>query len=171
MERVDLRDLRDFLWIVAVMTRWMVRVRHADLRIRAIAELARELERDDARDVCLERQNLQIEHQLCVIGEQGGDAHRPIQVGHHVVDRRCLGMLDLPLDLANAVEILIDANTIRYAHALLQPRDISAERIEQARTTPQRRAARVRVAALAEEALEDDPRMRFGGERGRRRRP
>ena len=171
VERVDLGDLRHLFRIVAVMARGMVRVGHADLRIRAIALLARELERDDARDIRLERQNLQIEHELRVIGERGGNAHRPIQVGHRVIHRRGLGTLDLPLDLANAVEILIDANTIRDAHALLEPRDVSAERIEQAGAAAQRLAARGRVAALAEEALEDDARMRLGGERGRRRRP
>src|SRR4029077_16210305 len=80
-------------------------------------------------------------------------------------------MLDLPLDLANAVEIMIDANTIRYAHALLEPRDVSAEGIEQAGATAPRVAARGRVAALAEEALEDDARVRLGRERGGRRRP
>ena len=141
----------------------MVRVRHADFRIGAIAQLARELERDDPRDVRLERQNLQIEHELRVIGECGGDADRPIEVGHRVVHRPGLGTLDLPLDLANAVEILIDANTIGHAHALLEPRDVFAERIEQARPAAQRRAARGRVASLAEQALEDDARMRFGG--------
>src|SRR5580765_3880885 len=54
VERVDLRDLRHLFGIGAVMTRWMVRVGDADLRIRAIALLARELERDDARDLRLE---------------------------------------------------------------------------------------------------------------------
>ena len=153
------------------MTGRMVRVGHADLRIRAIALLARELERDDARDIRLERQNLQVEHELRVIGERGGNAHRPIQIGHRVVRRRCLGTLDLPLDLANAVEILIDAHAIGHAHALLEPRDVFAERIEQAGATAQRRAARGRVAALAEQALEDDARMRLGRKRRRRRRP
>src|SRR5439155_25370134 len=135
--------------IVAVMTRWMVRVGHADLRIRAIALLARELKRDDAREIRLERQNLQIEHELRVIGERGGNAHRPIEVGHRVLHRRGLGTLDLSLDLANAVEIVIDANTIGEAYAPLEPRDVSAERVEQACATAQGFAARRRVAALA----------------------
>src|SRR5207344_207129 len=47
MERIDLCNLRYFFGIVAVMTDWMVRVRNADLRIRSIALLARELEGDD----------------------------------------------------------------------------------------------------------------------------
>ena len=99
MERIDLRDLRHLFRIVAVMTGGMVRVRDADLRIRAIALLARELERDDARDIRLKGQNLQVEHELRVIGERGGNTHRPIEIGHLVVRRRLLGTLDLPLDL------------------------------------------------------------------------
>jgi hypothetical protein len=67
-----------------------------------------------------------------VIRERGGDSNRPIQVGQGVVHGRGLGALDLPLDLANAVEIVVDALTIRYADAPLEPCDISAERIEQA---------------------------------------
>ena len=44
VERVDLGNLRELFRIVAVMTRGMVRVGDADFRIRAIAQLARELE-------------------------------------------------------------------------------------------------------------------------------
>jgi hypothetical protein len=106
-----------------------------------------------------------------VIRERGGHSHRPIQVRQRVIRRRGLGTLDLPLDLANAVEIMIDSNTIGDAHTLLEPRDVSAERIEQAGAAPQCLAARGRVAALAEKALEDDARVRLGRERSGRRRP
>ena len=81
------------------MTGGMVRVRDADLRIRAIALLARELEGDDARDVRLEGQNLQVEHELRVVGERRGNADRPIEIGRLVVRHRLLGALDLTLDL------------------------------------------------------------------------
>ena len=53
MVRIDLCYLRHLVRIVAVMTGRMVRVADADLRIGAIALLARELEGDDARDVRL----------------------------------------------------------------------------------------------------------------------
>jgi len=58
VERVDLGDHRDLFRVVAVMADGMVRVRHADFRIRAIAQLARQLERDHPCDVRLERQDL-----------------------------------------------------------------------------------------------------------------
>src|SRR2546422_11531645 len=127
MERIDLRYLRHLFWIVAVMTDGMVRVRDADLRIRAIALLARELECDDARDIGLKGQNLQVEHELHVVGEYRGDPYRPIEVRHVVVRYRLLGALDLPLDLTNTVEILIQAHAIGNAHALLEPRDVPGE--------------------------------------------
>src|SRR5438128_10318167 len=112
MERIDLRYLRYLFWIVAVMTGWMVRIRDADLRIRTIGLLARELECDDARDIRLKGQNLQVEHELRVVGERRGDPYRPIEVGHLVVQCRSLATLDLTLDLANAVEVLIQAHAI-----------------------------------------------------------
>ena len=112
VERVDLGNLRELFRIVAVMTGGMVRVRDADFRIRAVAELARQLERDDPCDVRLERQDLQVEHELRVIGERRRDAHRPIQIGHGIVRRPRFGALDLALDLADAVEIVIDAHAV-----------------------------------------------------------
>src|SRR5438093_11743736 len=102
MVRIDLCDLRYLYRIVAVMTGWMVRVRDADLRIRTIALLARELECDDARDIRLEGQNLQVKHELRVVGERRGDPYRPIEVGQLVVRNRFLGTLDLTLDLTNS---------------------------------------------------------------------
>src|SRR5882672_1956986 len=130
MVRIDLCDLRHLYRIVAVMTGGMVRVRDADLRIRAIALLARELECDDSRDIRLKGQNLQVEHELRVVGEHRGDPYRPIEVGQLVVLYRLLGAIDLTLHLTNAVEILIQAHAIGSAHALLEPRDVPGERIE-----------------------------------------
>src|SRR3977135_1014911 len=120
MERIDLRNLRYLLWIVAVMTGWMVRIRDADLRIGPIALLARELECDDAGDIRLKRQNLQVEHELRVVGERRGNTYRPLEIGRLVVRHRVLGTLDLTLDLAHTVEVLIQAHAIGNAHALLE---------------------------------------------------
>src|SRR2546425_7017121 len=117
------------------MTGGMVRVRDADLRIRTIGLLARELECDDARDVRLKGQNLQLEHELRVVGELRGYSYRPIEVGHLVVRCRLLGTLDFTLDLTNTVEILIQAHAIGNAHALLELRDVHAKRIKQASST------------------------------------
>ena len=109
------------------MTGWMVRVRDSDLRIRTIALFPRQLERDDARDIRLKRQNLQVEHELRVVGELRGNADRPIEVAELGIHCRALGTLDLTLDLTNTVEILIQARAIGNTHALLELRNVHAE--------------------------------------------
>src|SRR5437763_14422803 len=144
------------------MAEWMMRVRVAELRIGAIVLLARELECHDARDVGLKRQNLQIEHELRVIGKFRGDSDRPVGVGSLWIRSRALSPLDLTLHITNAVEILIPAGAIRSAHALLELRDIHAERIQETSSIAQPRAARRRIAAFTEQAFEDDSRMRLG---------
>src|SRR6185436_4729204 len=132
MVRIDLCYLRYLYRIVAVMTGGMVWVRDADLRVRTIALLAGELEGDDARDIRLQGQNLQVEHELRVVGERRGNTYRPIQIGRLVVRHRLLGPFDLTLDLTYTVEILIQAHAIGNAHALLDPGDVLSERIQQA---------------------------------------
>ena len=80
VERVDLRHPRDLVRIVAVMRQRMMRIGHADLGVGAVARLARELERDHPRHVALQRQHLQVEHQLRVIGIRRRHADRPIEI-------------------------------------------------------------------------------------------
>src|SRR5215475_7043407 len=135
------------------MTGWMVRVRDADLRIRAIVLFARELECDDARDIRLKSQNLQIEHELRVVGKLRGDAYRAIEVAQLGIHCRVLGTLDLTLNLMNTIEILIHAHAIGNSHALLEPRDVRAERVQQTPSIAQPRAARGSITPLAEKAL------------------
>src|SRR5947209_7836942 len=107
MVRIDLGYFRYLHRIVAVMARWMVRVRHADIGISTIALFARKLEGDDARDVRLKRQNLKVEHELGMVGEGRRNAYGPVEVGCLIVRDPLLGPLDLTLDLTHAVEILI----------------------------------------------------------------
>src|SRR3954466_11707898 len=107
MVRIDLGYLRYLHRIVAVMAGRMVRVRDADIGIGTIALFTRQLERDDSRDVRLKGQNLQVKHELGVIGKRRGNAYRPVEIGGLVVRHRLLGPLDLTLDLTYAVQILI----------------------------------------------------------------
>ena len=153
------------------MARRMVRIGDADLGIGAVAQLARELERHDAGDVALERQHLQVEHQPRVVGERVGHAHRAVEVGEQVVAGRRLRPLNLPLHLADAVEILLDPGPVGRPDRALEPRDVLAERVEEAGPALERGLALLGGAALAEEPLEHDAGMGLGGQRGRRRRP
>src|SRR5262245_36905443 len=147
------------------MTSWMVRVRDADLRIRAIVLFARELECDDARDIVLKSQNLEVKHELRVIGKLRRNTYRSVEVANFGIFSRVLGTFDLALDLTNTIQILTNAPAIGIAFALFEPRDIDAERVQQTSSIVQPRAARGGIAALAEQALEDDARMRLGRKR------
>src|SRR5258705_10770062 len=137
----------------------MVRIGNADLRISTIALLAGELESDDARDIRLKCQNLQVEHELGVIGKGRRDPYRPIQVGRPIFRYGFLGALDLTLNLTYAIKVLIQAHPIGRAHPPLELRDVTVERIKQAGTIVQCRTAPGSIAALAEQALEHNPRM------------
>ena len=88
----------------------MVRLRHADLRIGAGAAFARQLKGDDAGHVGAQREHLQVEHQLDVIFPLFGHAGRTLRAS---AARRLavllLGLLDAALDLADRVEVFVDA--------------------------------------------------------------
>ena len=119
----------------------VVRIGNADLVVGAVARLARELERHDARDVALHRQHLQVEHQPRVIGVRGRHARGPIEVRHRRVRRLLLGLLNASLDLAHRVEILTHPRAILRPERPLQPRDVVRHRVEQAGSAAQARAA------------------------------
>ena len=53
------------------------------------------------------------------------------EIRRRILCRSRFGELDLTLDLANAVEILIEANAVSDSDLPFEPRDIVAERIEQ----------------------------------------
>ena len=101
-----------------------------------------------------------------MVSERCRDAHRPIKVGRRIAGRSRLGALDRRSISRIVSRVSIDA------HAVIVPtlrllRDAVAERIEQAGARAQRRPPTVGAFAFAEEALEYDTRMRFGGQRGR----
>ena len=89
----------------------MVRLGDADVRIRPLTQFASEHEREDTRQVGLIRDRQQIEQQLDVLLERLGHAHRRIR---HVEQRfrLLLGALNAPLDLANVIEVLVEARTV-----------------------------------------------------------
>ncbi len=101
---------------------------HAALRVDAIAELSRDHERRDARDVGAPREHEQIEHQHRVLLEIGRDAVR--LVGH--VDRRERRVRrerDPALDLAHVGEVVVEscAVGVRASRASTRRRRPSTE--------------------------------------------
>ena len=92
----------------------VMRLVQPDLRIHARALLAAIHERGHARDVALERQVLQVEHQLGVIVEPLGHADAgPVVLRQRRFGVLRLGLLDAPLDLAQHVEVVGHRRSIR----------------------------------------------------------
>jgi hypothetical protein len=162
-KRVDLGDLHQLLRIAAVVARRVMRVWHSDLGIRAVVLLARELERDHAGDVCLERQNLQVVHDLRVVGKCGGARRQVSRDRASYCCRGLLAPLDLVFHLTNALEVLVQPCAVGGAHPLLEPGNIPRECIEKAGPIVQCRTARRRIPAFSKEPFEDHTRMRSDG--------
>ena len=94
-----------------------------------------------------------------------------IQVGQGIVLGLRLRPLNPALDLAHRVQVLVHPGAVAGAQLALQPRDVVAHPVEQARAASQGGAPLGRGAALAEQALEHHPRMGLGRQRRGGRRP
>ena len=94
----------------------MMRIRDAELRVRPRALLASVHERDDARQVALIRQHLQVVEQLHVLVERVGNADRPIDI-RQLAPALLLGLLDAPLDVAQRLEVVADFRVVRRRRA------------------------------------------------------
>ena len=117
--RVDLRNLLALLRLVLVVRDGVVRVRDADGRIGPVAQLAADQEGDDARDVGLPGEELQVEHQIDVLLEGVRDAE-----GHGEIGRRLqvapLRALDAALHVPDRIEVLRQAFRVVRADGPLQ---------------------------------------------------
>ena len=145
----------------------------ADLGIGPGAGLACELERDHPGDVPLERQDLEVEHQAGVVGVGGPGRPR----GGRGPAGRCpwrrprpSGSAARPRAPSPGTEPDLGrdppgrADGLRWAISSVT----ESSRLDRFFSAARRSAG---APALAEEALEDDPRMGLGGQGGRRRRP
>ena len=166
VEGVDFRHAGDFFGVIAVVGQRVMRIGDAGLGgVGAVAGLAGELEGDDARDVALEGEDLEVEHELRVIGVGGGDAEGAVEVGGEIVLGDVgLGFLDTAFDLADGVEVFADFGLIGGAEAAFEAGNIFGHPVEEARAFAEGGAAFGDAAALAEEAFEDDTRVGFVGE-------
>ena len=109
--RVQLRVPFDGSRAIAVMRDRVMRLGHADLRIRPLADLARHHEREHARQVRLEGERQKIEHQRDVLDVRLGHADRRAR---HVRLRMSLLLrpLDPPFDLPDVLEVLVEPRAV-----------------------------------------------------------
>ena len=106
-----------------------------------------------------------------MIGIGRWHAHGPVQIRQRIIRGVSLGFLNAPLHLAHGVKILADPRAITRPELSLETRDVFIEPIEEAGPFPQRSLSVRNAAAFAEQALENNSRMRFRRQRRRRRRP
>ena len=173
VHRVDLGHPLDPLGVAAVVRERVVRIGHADLRIRPHAAFASHHQRDDAGHVGLEGDQLQVEHQVDVVGVEHRDAGR-------LVDAR--GQAGEILS-ARSIRCSISRIEDRYSSSLRRsagPRSFTQRRrpvaheIEDAAAIQQPPRARFRRQAgvdVAEQPLEHQPRIRLRRHRRRRAAP
>src|ERR1700674_1806717 len=92
---------------------------HARLRVRTLTELARHHEREDAREIGLQRDRDQVEHQRDMLVERLWNTHGGVRC-RDLAGIVCLRTLDPPLDLANVVQVFAEAVTIGRTESQLQ---------------------------------------------------
>ena len=153
--RVDLGHQRDLLGLVLVVRERVVRVGDADLGVGPRADLAAHHERGHAGEVDLVGQHLQVEHQLDVLGEGGGNALGLGELGQVEV-LPLLGPLDAALDVAHALEVLVDLEAVGGPDLVLEVGDLPGHRVENRAVARHAGAADggVGAAAVAEHLLE-----------------
>ena len=147
-----------------------MRIGDADLGVGARAHFARHQEGDDPRHVALERQHLEIEHQLRMLGKRRRDAAaRPVHRRQLDVDL-FLRLLNPPLDVTNGVEVLRQLAGVGRPEPPAQPLHFVDERIQDAAIVPDPGETRRpgRVVAVAEQALEHRARLVLHRQRRRR---
>ena len=168
---VDHGVLLEPLRVQLVVRHGVVRVGDADFREALRGLLAPDEEGEDAGDVGLEGERLEVEHQPGVLVERLRDAHRPLQhLGQGGVGLR-LGPPDAPLDFAHRVQVLRHARAVGGAERPLQPRHVLAHRVQDAAVVLQPDGALRLGASLPEQPLEDDARVVLHRERRRRGAP
>ena len=167
------RQLRQALRVVLVVRQGVVRVRHADLRIGLRGELRRHEEGDDARQVGLVSQHLQVEHQLHVVLERRRDAgrgplhHRQLAVGIG------LDALDAALHVAHRGQVVGELRAVRRPEPLAEAGHLRRHGVQDAPIALDPLAPRGGVGAgpVAEQALEEGARIALHRQRRGRRAP
>ena len=117
--------------------------------------------REDARDIGLESQRLQIEHQLDVFVERGRNIGGTLRQLNRLDSAR-FHALNALLDFANRLQIFGQLGPIARAQRLVEAAHFLHHRIEDAAVALHPRHALRRASAIAEQAFKHYARMSFG---------
>ena len=169
----DLDQLGEALGLVLVVRQRVVRVGHPDLGIGLRGQLGRHQEADHPGHVGLVGEHLQVEHHLDVLAERGRHARRGALDHRQLLVRLGLGPLDAPLDVAHRREVVAELGLVGRPEPLPQPRHLAGHRVEDAPVLAPTRAPRLGIGggAVAEQPLEERPRVALHRQRGRGRAP
>ena len=160
MELIDQGEVPQTLLGLPVVGRGMERTVRPTLRIGTGGDIARQLEREHPGHVGLERQSLQIEHQLHVLPKRVRNACRSRGDLPFLTARVALhDLLDSPLDLADAAQILVHSPAVARSEVSLQCPDLLRDPVEKAALGLQPNLPFLRRRSSSEELLEGDPRV------------
>src|ERR1700738_415458 len=115
----------------------MVAIGHADLWVRRPAQLSAEHQGTHAREIALICQHLQVHHQLGMFFIRKGHSRGRRIDGWELARALFLGLLNTPLDIADALDILVQLDTIAGPEPGAEARDFLCNRIEDAMLLPE----------------------------------
>ena len=147
--------------VLTMMRNQVMVARHADLAVGTPAQLARHDQREHARDVAAEGQQLQVEHELRVLLEAGGNANRTVGQLDRFLEAG-LRVLNALLHFAHRIQVLAHLRRVGAAERRRERTGFLEHRVEQAALLLDAGAPLLGAAAVAEEALEDDARVELG---------
>ena len=166
---VDLIELENRRLASTMVRRGVEALVRARLRERAARGVATGLEREHARHVRLERQHLNVEHQLHVLFERIGHTGRCFRQQALVAAGILrFDLLDATLELTHVLEVLVHATTVSGAEFALERRHLTDHPVENAAVVLATGRAVGVVRAGAEQQIEGsagipDHRQRFSG--------
>src|SRR6266550_6214002 len=106
----------------------MVRIADANLRIDSITAFSSDHQRDHASNIRLERQHLQVAHDLYILGKLERDSRRLVDGGNNLT-RIFFGALDPSFDLAHRKQILIHLAPVCWPESLNEAPRVLAHHI------------------------------------------
>src|SRR5262249_5185816 len=115
------------------MSQWMVRLRNSDLRIWPSILFAAIHERDDACQVALECEQLQVVEKFYMRLETIGNAFWPLHV-RRLFRALFLSVLDSSFDVTKRLEVIVNLSIVAGAKSSLQRSHTFGHRIQNARS-------------------------------------
>src|SRR5215471_15377917 len=147
---LNLRALLHLLWKILVMRQRMMRFRNADLRIRSPVLLAPIHKGGNARQIGLEREQLEVIQKPDVPLETIRNAYGTLDTRHvrGVLRTLLFSLLDTPLDIAKRFDIVAHFPVVACAEALLQRLYAIRDRIQDAPVLRKTRRSHARIRAV-----------------------